>query len=263
MKNTALITGASSGIGLELAQIHASKGGDLILVARNREKLLKLKDQLSKEYGVTSLVIPKDLALKNASLEIYDEIVTNEISVDYLFNNAGFGDYGLFENSDWCKLENMINVNVTALAQLTRLFLPGMLERRSGKILNVGSMAGFQPGPTMAVYFATKAFVLSFSQAVNNEAKERGVTSTVLCPASTATEFHAVSLGDPGLVRERPMDPAYDVALYGYRAMMKGKPVAIYGAKNKFLVFASRFAPRNLVVKTTRRIQEKKNYMPV
>jgi hypothetical protein len=154
----------------------------------------------------------------------------------------------------------MINLNITALAHLTRLFLPGMIERGGGKILNVSSLAAFTPGPTMSVYFATKAFVLSFSQALNNELKNKGITVTALCPGSTESKFHEVAIGDPKLLREREMMSAHEVAEIGYNAMMKGKPVVIPGFKNAFVAFVSRFVPREVVVKSTRKIQEKKNY---
>jgi short-subunit dehydrogenase len=157
----------------------------------------------------------------------------------------------------------MINLNITAVVLLTKLLLPGMISRGGGKILNVSSLAAFQPGPTMSVYFATKAFVLSFSEAINNELKDKGITVSALCPGSTESKFHEVALGDPKLVRERKMMTAKEVAEIGYRAMMKGKPVVIPGFKNSFLVFASRFAPRELVVKMTRRMQENKNYREV
>jgi len=260
MTRTALITGASGGIGLELARIHASKGDDLVLVARNGNRLSEIKSELEEKYNVSVRFLVKDLSLPHAALKVFDEVTKNGIVIDYLVNNAGFGDYGLFAESDWEKQESMINLNITALAHLTRLFLPGMISRGGGKILNVSSLAAFQPGPGMSVYFATKAFVLSFSEALNNELKEKGITVTALCPGSTESKFHEVALGDPKLVKERKMMTAHRVAEIGYNAMMKGNPVVIPGFKNSFLVFASRFIPREVVVKQTRKIQENKNY---
>ncbi len=169
MIKTALITGASGGIGLEFAKIHAENGDNLVLVARSKEKLDSLKDGLEGKYKINVHTIGKDLSRHGSIVELYDELKTLNISVDYLINNAGIGDFSLFEVSDWNKLEKMINLNVLALTHLTKMFLPGMIASGDGKILNVASTAAFQPGPTMAVYFATKAFVLSFSEAINEE----------------------------------------------------------------------------------------------
>lgn len=263
MNKTALITGASGGIGLEFARLHASKGDNIVLVARSREKLAEVKTELESKFKVSIYNIVKDLSIKDAAKEVFDEIKKQNIIIDYLINNAGFGDFGLFAKSNWEKQQGMINLNITALTQLTWLFLPEMISRGEGKILNVSSLAAFQPGPTMSVYFASKAFVLNFSEALNNELKDNGITVTALCPGSTESNFHAVALGDPKLVRERKMMTTKEVAEIGYRAMMKGKPVVIPGFKNAFLVFASKFAPRELVVKMTRKMQEEKNYMKV
>jgi uncharacterized protein len=259
MNKTALITGASGGIGFELAKIHAAKGDNLVIVARTLCRLEEIRNEFENKYRIRVVVIEKDLAVRNAAPEVFNEVTGKGVTIDYLINNAGFGDYGFFAETDWEKQEKMISLNVTALAHLTRLFLPGMIERGGGRILNVASLAAFPPGPKMSVYFASKAFVLSFSQAIHNENKDRGVTCTVLCPGSTDTAFHEVALGDPSLVKERKMDSARDVAEYGYKAMIKGKPVAIYGAKNRFLIFLSRFAPREMTAKTVRKIQEEKH----
>ena len=260
MNKTALITGASGGIGLELARLHASKGDNLVLVARSREKLAEVKTELESKFKVSIYNIVKDLSVKDAAKEVFYEVKKQNIIIDYLINNAGFGDFGLFAKSNWEKQEGMINLNITALTQLTWLFLPEMISRGEGKILNVSSLAAFQPGPTMSVYFASKAFVMSFSEALNNEVRDKGITVTTLCPGPTESNFHAVVLGDPKLVRERKMMTAKEVAKIGYRAMMNGKSVVIPGFINSFLVFASRFVPRELVIKMIRRIQENKNY---
>jgi short-subunit dehydrogenase len=259
MKKTALITGASGGIGLEFARIHASKGDNLILVARSRDKLDEVKRELEAEFNVEVYNIVKDLTLNDAATDVFNEVRSINIVVDYLVNNAGFGDFGLFAGSDWDKQEKMISLNITALAHLTRLFLPGMIERGDGKILNVASMASFLPGPTMSVYFASKAFVLSFSEAINNEVRDKGVSVTALCPGSTVSNFHAVAMNDPNLVEDRKMQSAKEVAEKGYRAMMKGKPVVIPGSKNAFLAFAVRFFPREFITKMARKIQEGKH----
>ncbi|MDQ1296687.1 MAG: family oxidoreductase [Bacteroidota bacterium] len=259
MNKTALITGASNGIGFELARIHASQGDNLVVVSRNKCKLEELKTDLEKQYLIKVYIIEKDLSLKDSAIDVYNEVKKNGITVQYLINNAGFGDFGLFAESDWDKQERMISLNITALVQLTRLFLPDMIERGGGKILNVASTAAFQPGPTMSVYFASKAFVLSFSEAINNELRDKGITVTALCPGPTDTAFHGMAVDIPDLVTGRQLSPAKEVADYGYRAMMKGKPVAIPGFRNSLMANAVRFFPRGFIVKMVRKIQEKKH----
>lgn len=259
MNKTALITGASGGIGLELARIHASKGDDLILVARTGSKLGQLKTELGQKFNIQVYNIEKDLSVKDAGKEVFEEVKRKGITINYLINNAGLGDFGLFAECDWDKQERMINLNITALAHLTRLFLPEMIERGEGKILNVASTASFQPGPKMSVYFATKAFVLSFSEAINNEVRDKGITVTALCPGSTESGFHAVVIDNPNLVKDRKMPTAKEVAEFGYNAMMKGTPVAIHGFKNALMANAVRFFPRGFIVKMARKIQEKKH----
>jgi len=256
---TALITGASGGIGLEFAKIHAENGDNLVLVARSKEKLDALKAGLEGKYKINVHTIGKDLSRNGSVVDLYDELKTLNISVDYLINNAGIGDFSLFEVSDWNKLEKMINLNVLALTHLTKMFLPGMISSGDGKILNVASTAAFQPGPTMAVYFATKAFVLSFSEAINEEVSGKGVSVTALCPGSTESGFHAVAIGEGKKVKERSLPSAREVAEYGFRAMMKGRPVAIPGLMNKIMTTSVRFLPRQLVVKAAGIIQKNKH----
>jgi short-subunit dehydrogenase len=203
--------------------------------------------------------IGKDLSQHNAAREVYDELKSKSISVDYLVNNAGFGDFGHFVESDWDKQEQMINLNITTLTYFTRLFLPDMICRGGGKVLNVASTASFKPGPTMAVYFATKAYVLSFSEAVNDEVRKHGITVTALCPGPTHSGFQKVAAMEGSKLLERnDLATSKEVAEYGYKAMMKGKAVAIHGFKNALMANSVRFAPRSLVVKLTRKIQEKK-----
>ena len=253
MNKTALITGASSGLGKEFARIHASKGGDLVLVARSKDKLDELKSDLQKQYGVSVYVIVKDLSDQYAPKAVYDELKGKKIQVDYLINNAGFGDFGLFAETDWEKQLEMINLNVTCLTYLTRLFLPDMIENKDGKILNIASTAAFQPGPTMSVYFATKAFVLSFSEAIANELKGTGVTVTALCPGATATGFKAAAaLGESNLFKGNQIATSNEVAEFGYSSMMEGKTVVIPGLLNNLLVQSVRFAPRNIVASIAR-----------
>jgi short-subunit dehydrogenase len=214
---------------------------------------------LENKYKIDAYVIEKDLSLKDSAKDVYDEIVKNNITVDYLINNAGFGDYGFFNESDWGKLERMINLNITALTQLTKLFINDMIKRRDGKIMNVASTAAFQSGPTMAVYYATKAYVLSFSEALSNEVKDNGITVTTLCPGATQSGFQeAASMQASRLVKGRILATSKEVAEYGYNAMLKGKSVAIHGILNYLLANSVRFFPRSAVVKITRFIQDKR-----
>jgi uncharacterized protein len=256
--NTALITGASNGIGLELAKIHASKGDNLVLVARNKSKLDELKLELEKQYKVSVYVIGKDLSLLNAAQEVYEETTKQHLKIDYLINNAGFGDFGMFYETDWNKEVQMINLNITALTQFTKLYLADMVKRKTGKIMNVASTAAFQSGPTMAVYYATKAYVLSFSEAIDNELSDKGITVTALCPGATESGFQvAAAMEESALVKGKKLPTSKEVAEYGYAAMMKGKTVAIHGWMNYILANSVRFTPRAIVVKLTRKIQDK------
>jgi len=259
MSKTALITGASNGIGYELAKVHAEKGDNLVLIARSKNKLDELKKELEEKHRIQVHTIGKDLSVAGAAVKVYEEVKQNNISIDYLINNAGLGDIGLFANCDWKKQENMINLNITALAHFTRLYLPDMIKQGSGKILNVASTAAFQPGPIMSVYFATKAFVLSFSEAVNEEVRDKGITVTALCPGSTESGFHAAAIGDNKELKERRLPSSRKIAEFGYRAMMKGKSVAIPGLMNSIMATSVRFIPRALMVKAVRKIQEKKH----
>lgn len=255
---TALITGASNGIGLELAKVHASKGGDLVLVARNKSKLDELKTELEREYKIKVYTIGKDLSLTDAAQEVYDETQKQNIQIDYLINNAGFGDFGMFAETDWNKELQMINLNITALTQFTKLYLQDMVKRKNGKIMNVASTAAFQSGPTMAVYYATKAYVLSFSEAIDNEVSDKGVTVTALCPGTTESGFQAAAaMEESNLVKGKKLPTSKEVAEYGYAAMLKGKTVAIHGFMNWVLANSVRFMPRALVVKVTRKMQDK------
>jgi short-subunit dehydrogenase len=257
---TALITGASNGIGLELAKIHASKGDNLVLVARNISKLNQIKTELESQYKISVHIIGKDLSLPNAPQEVYDELKHKNIVIDYLINNAGFGDYGFFYETKWEKELQMINLNITALTHFTKLFLQDMIKHKSGKIMNVASTAAFQSGPTMAIYYASKAYVLSFSEAIDNEVSDKGVTVTTLCPGPTETGFlEAAALQDSKLFKGKKIAGAKEVAEYGHKAMMQGKTVAIQGFMNRVMANAVRFIPRALAVKVVRGIQAKIN----
>lgn len=255
-RKTALITGASFGIGLELARIFASEGHNLVLVARTADKLRQLASELEKAHNTRSLILATDLTDPGAAAYVLDQTTRAQIAVDILVNNAGFGQYGLFAESDLEECLRQIQLNVTTLTHLTRLYLPEMLERKSGGILNVASTAAFLPGPLMAVYFATKAYVLHFSEALSNELEGTGVTVTCLCPGATTTEFHkrAKATGQR-LLKMGSMD-ARTVAEDGYRALMAGKPVVISGLKNWLVAQSVRFSPRRLVTAIARKTQE-------
>lgn len=258
MKNTALITGASNGIGLELAKIHASKGGDLVLVARNKAKLDELKVALENQFKVSVYTIGKDLSAINSAQEVYEETSKQNILIDYLINNAGFGDFGMFSETNWDKELQMINLNITTLTLFTKLYLQDMVKRGSGKILNVASTASFQPGPTMAVYCATKAYVLSFTEAVSNEVSDKGITITALCPGATETGFQAAgAMEESNLFKGKKLPSAKNVAEYGYTSMIKGKTVAIHGFMNYILSNSIRFIPRATVLKVSRKMLDK------
>lgn len=254
-KETALITGASSGIGLELAQLFAADGANLILVARSEDKLRLLADELKTQYEITIHVIPKDLADPNAPQEIYDELQAGNIAVDVLVNNAGVGALGPVAELDTRRQVNMVQVNVTALTHLTRLFLPEMIQRNRGGILNVGSTAGFQPGPNMTVYYASKAYVISFTEGLAEELTESDLHVTCLAPGATVTSFG----DDSGMGRSRLFKmgamSAQSVARAGYDGLRQGKVLVIPGFSNQASVFLTRFTPRSLTRKIVKSLQ--------
>lgn len=253
MAPTVLITGASSGIGLELAKIFARENNNLILVARNEDKLNELKGELTETREIHVEVFSHDLTAPASPQKLFDQIQHNNLSVDVLVNNAGYGDYGDFASSDWVKQQGMVSLHVMTLTHLTHLLLPGMLQRGRGKILNVASTAAFQPGPMMAVYFASKAYVLSFSEALSAETEGTGVSVTVLCPGPTQTNFVEVAnMDNIAAVANVSADafPTADaVAEYGYTALKKGQVVAIHGVLNRLLILSNRFVPRSLIRK--------------
>lgn len=257
MKQTALITGASNGIGLELAKIHAKRGGDLVLVARSQEKLEQLAQELRARHQVQVTVIAQDLAAPHAAQAVFVQTEQLGIEVDYLINNAGFGGHGRFFERELAKEQQMIQLNISTLTELTHLYLQGMVARRRGKVLNVSSTASFMPGPLQAVYYATKAYVTSFSQAVAEEVAEFGVSVTALCPGAVATGF--VAAGDlQGVAIWNNAKSAQEVAEYGYNAMLKGELVAFNEAKLKFaLEWVIPFLPRKIVLKLSRQAMEK------
>ncbi len=261
MKDVALITGASSGIGKELARLHASKGGDLIVVARREQALLELKAELETQHDVNVKCIAMDLSDPSSPKQVFDQVTADNIEVEYLVNNAGFGGHGLFCEREWSKDKDMIQVNVTSLVELTRLFLPEMVARRSGRILNTASTAAFLPGPLQAVYYATKSFVVSFSQAVAEELRSQNtnVTVTALCPGAVATEFVAAGNLDGVDVWKNAKSPA-SFAKVGYDAMMRGKLVAINQFSLKMIVnWVFPFMPRWTLLKMSRQSMERSN----
>jgi short-subunit dehydrogenase len=241
-----------------LAKIHALKGGDVVLVARNKSKLDELKTELEKQFNVSVYTIGKDLSATESAQEIYDETNRQNIQVDYLINNAGFGDFGMFTDTDWNKELKMINLNITTLTLFTKLYLQDMVKRKSGKIMNVASIASFQPGPTLAVYCATKAYVLSFTEAISNEVSDKGVSIIALCPGATETGFQAAGgLDESKLFKDKKLPTGKEVAEYGYSSMIKGKTVAIHGIMNYILSNSIRFIPRALVLKVSRKMLDK------
>ena len=259
MQNTALVTGASNGIGLELARIHAQKGGDLVLVARSEDKLIKLKEELESEYGISAVVIAEDLSEANSAQRIYEQTEQQGIQIDVLINNAGFGGHGLFYQRELTSEQAMIQVNMTTLTNLTHLYLNGMVKRNKGKILNVSSTASFMPGPLQAVYYATKAYVTSFSQALAEELKSTNVTVTVLCPGAVATGFaSAGNLEETGLWKDAKT-PA-SCAKIAYKDMEKGKLVSFNETMLKFmLTWVVPLLPRKMVLNMSRQLMEKKS----
>ncbi len=255
----ALITGASSGIGLELARLCAKGGHDIILVARRKEKLEELGKYLSGMYGVRSEVVVADLIDPAAPRAIYEATEKLGLGVDVLINNAGFGQWGLFGRADLSRQLEMIQVNITALTELTRLYLPRMVSQRKGRILNVASLAGFLPGPLMAVYYASKAYVLHFSEAIGNELKGTGITVTALCPGPVPTGFAEVAGSGGSTLNATPgVMEAGPVAAAGYQGMMRGKAVIIPGMQNKISALSLRIAPRWLARHIARKLNEAK-----
>jgi len=260
---TALITGASAGIGAELATVFAAHGFQVALVARNAKRLHALAKVLQERHGASAHVIASDLAKPGAPETIMAELRRRSVGVDVLVNNAGFGTYGRFAESDLAAELEMVQVNVAALTALTRLCLPGMLAWRHGKILNVASTAAFQPGPLMAVYYATKAYVLSFSEALANELCGTGISVTALCPGPTKSKFQErAGIERTRLLAGRRLMEAREVAEAGYRGLMAGKTVVIPGVRNRLLALATRFAPRGLVIRMVRRLQEERAPRP-
>lgn len=259
MKKTALITGASTGIGKEFAHIHAEKGGDLILVARSEDKLNELKKELEETHKINVLVISKDLTGANASKEVYDQVKNVGQKVDYLINNAGFGGIGKFNERELAEDLAMINLNVSALTALTHYFLQDFVKNNEGRILNVSSVASLMSGPLQAVYYATKAYVTSFSNAIAEELHDTNVTVTNLMPGATETEFGKISGMDKTSMFEQAAS-ARNVAEEGYNGMLNGKLDIISGLTfiQKAMINMVPITPKKMILKQIRQMQEVK-----
>jgi short-subunit dehydrogenase len=255
--STVLITGASGGIGYELAKLFARDRHNVVLVARSADKLAQAATELQKN-GITVKTVALDLAEPHAPKFVFDQLQREGLAVDILINNAGFGTFGEFARTPEAEILGQISLNIAALTELTRLFLPPMIARHSGRIMNVASTAGFQPGPLMAVYYATKAYVISFSEAIANELHGSGVTVTCFCPGATHTGFaQRAGINFSRLFKRLGAMSAEKVALDGYRGVMEGRTMVISGAHNWVVAQSTRFAPRKMVTAVSRWIMEK------
>lgn len=255
---TVLITGATAGIGYEMSKLFAINGYNLVIVARNQSQLQQLQQRWQDEFGVTIHAIEKDLSHQSSVEEIVDYLEKHNIEIDILINNAGFGLFGPFIETPIEQELKMIQVNIVALTQLTKHLIPNMIRKKKGKILNVASIAAFQSGPLMAVYYATKAYVLSFSEALTNELADHGVLVSVLCPGPTSTQFEKrANLKQSKLSRRNLMYPE-EVAKIAFRQFMKGKTLIVPGATNWILVRSSRLLPRKMVTGIVRKIQNER-----
>lgn len=251
---TALITGASEGIGFELAKVFAENKVNLVLVARNSEKLNFIAAQFVKDFFIEVEILVIDLTEPYSTQKIFDFCKSNNIRINYLVNNAGVGDYGVFNESSWERQKAMIDLNITALTSLTWLFLPEFLKLKEGRILNLSSTAAFLPGPRMSVYFATKAYVQSFSEAISAELEGTGITVTSLCPGPTQSKFSfSAKIVDDISTIDSKADNAYLVAKFGFDAMKKGTKTAIYGRKNRDSIRFLRFLSREKILQRSKR----------
>ena len=255
-RGVALITGASNGIGYELAKCFARDRHDLVLVARGEEQLKKAAGEIAAAYGVRASSIVRDLSAPDGARQVFDDVRKLGIPIDFLVNNAGVGTYGLFSEADLERELRMMQLNMNSVTVLTKLFLPEMLKRRHGGILNIASTAAFQPGPLMAVYYATKAYVLSFSEALANELNGSGVNVSVLCPGPTWSGFQNSAGMESSKLFHRGVMNAQDVAEMAYRKFMKGQTTIVPGWRNKLLAFSVRLGPRKLVPMIVRLLQE-------
>lgn len=254
----ALVTGASEGIGRELAEVMAGDGWNLIILARRENLLNELATEITSRHSVDVKILPSDLSRSEAPREIYEKTLEWGIAVDALVNNAGFGITKAFQDSDYQRVVDMLQVNITSLTQLTHLFLPDMVRRGRGWILNVSSLAAYLPMPNFAAYAASKAYVLNFSEALTREVEGSGVKVSCLCPGPTATGFGRVAGQRQPSRREIASTSAEVVAGLGYKGMISGKRIIIPGWMNRLMPFVLRFAPRSLVLDVASRIMEKR-----
>lgn len=243
----ALITGASAGLGRDYASLFAADGYDLILVARRQERLEEVAAEVRRLHGAESLILAVDLQEAGAAASIAASVEAAGLEVEALVNNAGFGSNGRFWEQPLEGEVGMVQVNVLTLVELTRRLLPGMVARKRGRVLNIGSTAGFQPGPYMATYCATKAFVNHFTEALAYELEGTGVTATVHCPGATLTEFGEVSGNGETLLFRLSPATSREVAAHGYAAMKRGAALAVHGAMNTLVTQSNRLAPRRVV----------------
>lgn len=256
----ALITGPTSGIGYYLAHEFAKQKIPLVLVARDELKLKSVADEFRGDYGLDVHEIITDLSHISAAQFVHAEVEKLSIEIGYLVNNAGIGDFAYFKDADEHKIAGMMNLNMHTVTMLTKIFIPQLISNQ-GKILNVASTAAFQPGPTMAVYYATKSYVLSFSEALAEELKTFGVTVTALCPGATQSEFQkAAHMEDSALVKNKKLPSAEEVARFGFKAMMQGRRIAVHGLTNKLFAFLVRFLPRTFVTILVHKIQGKPDF---
>lgn len=245
------------GIGKHISLELAKRGYDLVLTSRNKELLEQLQKECKQTTGVEVYVYPLDLAAPGSSQTLYDWTVQQKLNIDVLINNAGFGDYGSFYTSSYDKVSEMIQVNVSSLTQLTRLFLPSMIQKAQGYVMNIASVAGFVPGPYMAVYYATKAYVLSFSEAVAEEVRGTGVIISAFCPGATETAFFdRAAAGNNPLFKNIPMPKASEVAAYGVKSLFRGKIVSVHGVINQINVFMIKWFPRRFLIRMLAKFQK-------
>lgn len=250
MNKTVLITGASAGIGLEFAKKFAKEKYNLVITARNESRLNELASEIESKNNVNVKVLTKDLSKQNTGEEIINELKNENIAIDILINNAGLGVFDDYWNVEWRDEKSMLQVNIMALAELTMLFAKDMVNRGGGKILNVASTAAFQPGPTMPGYYASKAFVLRYSQAINYEMRKKGVQVSTLCPGPTITEFQIrANMNETNMFKRKFTMSAEKVALLGYEGLMKGRSVIITGHLNWLAAMVSRIAPSKISMK--------------
>lgn len=259
MKQTALVTGASSGIGNALAHEFARNDFNLVIMAEEQGDLIRTENEFKEKYNVEILGIPKDLTDEEAPREVYDQLIQQDVQIDVLVNNAGVGQREKFHETDIDKDINIIRLNIEALVRLTKLFVKDMVTRGEGKILNVGSVAGFQPGPLLAVYHASKAFVVSFSEAIADELEETGVTVTVLCPGPTDTKFfERADMENARILEDGIVMDSEEVAKAGFEALIKGERIIVPGMSNSILTFTRRLIPKSMQASMNRKFYEVK-----